>query len=87
MNTLFERSVRCLSRLERPTFTPRESDVLELLAQGRLYKEIADELRLSISAVHKHQHRLFLKLHVENRTEAAIKWIETKSHWQQRVDL
>src|SRR3989441_8399929 len=54
--------------------TDREHLVMSCLAKGLLYKEIADELRLSFSMVHKLQHRIFLKLHVNNRTEAVTKW-------------
>ena len=45
-------------------------------AKGLLYKETADELRISYSTVHKHQHSAFVKLHVANRTEAIVKWNE-----------
>ncbi len=48
------------------------------LEKGLLYKEIADELGISFSAVHKHQHNIFLKLHVGNRTEAILKWHASK---------
>ena len=54
--------------------TDREHHVMSCLAKGLLYKEIAEELRLSFSTVHKLQHRIFLKLHVSNRTEAVTKW-------------
>ena len=54
--------------------TDREHHVMSCLEQGLLYKEIADELRLSFSMVHKLQHRIFLKLRVNNRTEAVTKW-------------
>jgi DNA-binding NarL/FixJ family response regulator len=57
-----------------PSLTPREMEVMQGLARGRLYKEIADELGMSYSAVHKHQHRIFRKLRVGNRTEAVIHW-------------
>ena len=56
--------------------TDREHHVMSCLAKGLLYKEIADELRLSFSTVHKLQHRIFLKLHVSNRTEAVTRWQE-----------
>lgn len=44
------------------------------LANGLLYKEIADRMNVSYGAVHKLQHKIFLKLRVSNRTEAAVKW-------------
>ncbi len=49
---------------------------MERLAQGLLYKEIADNLNVSYSAVHKLQHKIFLKLQVTNRTEAVVKWLD-----------
>jgi DNA-binding NarL/FixJ family response regulator len=58
--------------------TEREEDVMRRLGKGRLYKEIADELGISFSAVHKHQHNIFLKLHVGNRTEAILRWHASK---------
>jgi DNA-binding NarL/FixJ family response regulator len=56
--------------------TGREKQVLDGLAKGLLYKEIADWLGISFSAVHKHQHNIFVKLRVSNRTEAIAKWRE-----------
>ncbi len=68
-----------LTRLTEPTeplaLTRRECEVMRGLAKGRLNKEIADELGISFSAVHKHQQNIFRKFHVGTRTEAAIKWM------------
>lgn len=50
--------------------TKREWEVMRYFARGLLYKEIADQLHISVSAVHKHQHNIFVKLHVSNRMEA-----------------
>jgi DNA-binding NarL/FixJ family response regulator len=61
-------------RVEYTRLTDREHHVMSCLEQGLLYKEIADELHLSFSVVHKLQHRIFLKLRVSNRTEAVTKW-------------
>jgi Response regulator containing a CheY-like receiver domain and an HTH DNA-binding domain len=58
--------------------TQREIDVMGLLAHGLLYKEIADELGISYSAVHKHQHKIFKKLGLNNRSEATRKWLEAR---------
>lgn len=58
----------------RPQLTKREMEVMIGLAKGLLYKEIADQLGISFSAVHKHQHKIFMRLHVSNRTEAISKW-------------
>jgi DNA-binding NarL/FixJ family response regulator len=51
----------------------RENDVLELLSQGLLYKEIADRLSLAVGTVRQHIHNIYEKLHVHNRTEALNK--------------
>ena len=51
----------------------RENEVLNLLALGLLYKEIAEKLGISVSTVRQHIHRIYEKLHVQNRTEALNK--------------
>ncbi|MFI5154174.1 MAG: response regulator [Chitinophagales bacterium] len=51
----------------------RENEVLELLAQGLLYKEIAGRLTISVGTVRQHIHNIYEKLHVQNRTEAINK--------------
>jgi DNA-binding NarL/FixJ family response regulator len=55
--------------------TPREGEVLERLAQGARYKEIADQLGLSIETVKNHLRKIYEKLHVSSRTEAAAKFL------------
>ena len=51
----------------------RENEILQLLAKGLLYKEIADQLSISVSTVRQHIHNIYEKLHVQNRTEAINK--------------
>jgi DNA-binding NarL/FixJ family response regulator len=51
----------------------RENEILQLLAKGLLYKEIADQLSISVSTVRQHIHHVYEKLHVQNRTEAINK--------------
>src|SRR6185312_2176070 len=51
----------------------RENEILQLLARGLLYKEISDRLNISTSTVRQHIHRIYDKLHVQNRTEAINK--------------
>ncbi len=53
----------------------RENEVLELLAKGLLYKEIADQLHISLSTVKQHIHNIYGKLHVGTRTEAVVRWM------------
>jgi DNA-binding NarL/FixJ family response regulator len=51
----------------------RENEILDLLAKGLLYKEIAEKLSISNNTVKQHIHRVYEKLHVQNRTEAINK--------------
>jgi DNA-binding NarL/FixJ family response regulator len=51
----------------------RENETLHFLSQGLLYKEIAEKLGISTSTVRQHIHRIYEKLHVQNRTEALNK--------------
>jgi len=54
--------------------TPREREVLTLLSKGFLYKEISDQLGISMSTVRTYLQRTYEKLHVQSRTEAAAKF-------------
>jgi DNA-binding NarL/FixJ family response regulator len=58
---------------EVATLSPRESEVLGLLSQGYLYKEISEKLELSFSTVRTHVRHIYEKLHVRSRTEAVTK--------------
>lgn len=53
--------------------TVRELEILRLLAKGHMYKEIADQLGISMSTVRTHISAVYEKLHVHSRTEAAMK--------------
>jgi len=48
----------------------RESEVLALLAQGYLYKEIADTMRIALPTVNSFIRRIYEKLHVHSRAQA-----------------
>lgn len=52
----------------------RERDVLEQLAKGLLYKEIAQQLGIGEGTVRQHIHKIYGKLHVQNRTEAVNRY-------------
>jgi len=54
--------------------TGREREVLGLLAQGYLYKEIADALKLSMPTVSTYIRRIYDKLHVNSRGRAVAKF-------------
>lgn len=61
---------------------PREWEVLELLARGFAYKEIAEALGISISTVNTHIHRTYEKLHVRSRGEAVARFTQFPSRSQ-----
>lgn len=52
------------------SLTMREREILEQLARGLIYKEIAANVNLSPETVRKHVYNIYLKLHVSNRVEA-----------------
>jgi DNA-binding NarL/FixJ family response regulator len=52
------------------SLSPREQEVLELLARGFLYKEIAESLQLSVQTVNTYIRRIYEKLHVRSRAQA-----------------
>jgi DNA-binding NarL/FixJ family response regulator len=59
----------------------REQEVLDLLARGFLYKEIADSLGISVPTVNTYIRRVYEKLHVRSRAQAVAKYahIPTRS--------
>jgi DNA-binding NarL/FixJ family response regulator len=62
-----------VSHNEAAMLSAREKEVLEHLAKGMLYKEIADELGISFHTVRQHIGNIYEKLHVQNKTEAINK--------------
>jgi len=61
---------------KKEILTDRENEVLQLLADGLLYKEIAERLDIVHGTVRQHIHNIYEKLHVQNRTEAVNKYFE-----------
>jgi len=55
--------------------TPRENEILQLLAQGYINKEISSHLDCSTGTVKIHLEHIYEKLHVHSRTEAAAKYL------------
>jgi DNA-binding NarL/FixJ family response regulator len=53
----------------------REGEVLDLLSQGLMYKEIAEKLGISYETVHTYIRRIYEKLQVRTRTEAVAKFL------------
>jgi DNA-binding NarL/FixJ family response regulator len=61
---------------KKEILSERENAVLQLLADGLLYKEIADRLHIVHGTVRQHIHNIYEKLHVHNRTEAVNKYFD-----------
>lgn len=60
---------------EQTHLTAREHQILELLAQGYRYKEIAAHLDIRFDTVRSHLRNIYEKLHVSSRTEAVVKYL------------
>jgi DNA-binding NarL/FixJ family response regulator len=56
--------------------SPREDAVLDCLAKGLTYKQIADQLGISIDTIRTYIRRVYEKLHVQSRTEAVAKYLQ-----------
>jgi DNA-binding NarL/FixJ family response regulator len=63
-------------KTKKEILSNRENEVLQLLADGLLYKEIADRLCIGHGTVRQHIHNIYEKLHVSNRTEAVNKYFD-----------
>jgi DNA-binding NarL/FixJ family response regulator len=64
------------AKTKKEILSDRENEVLQLLADGLLYKEIADRLHIGHGTVRQHIHNIYEKLHVHNRTEAVNKYFD-----------
>jgi len=56
--------------------TPREAEILRLIARGHTNREIARELSVALSTVKNHVHTIITKLEVSDRTQAAVRAVE-----------
>jgi DNA-binding NarL/FixJ family response regulator len=60
---------------QQPHLSPREQSVLDCLAKGLTYKQIADHLEISIDTIRTYLRRIYEKLHVRSRTQAVAKYL------------
>jgi DNA-binding NarL/FixJ family response regulator len=65
----------CRDASESLPLSEREREILQQLAKGYRYKEIADTLSISLDTVRTHLRRIYEKLHVHSRTEAVVKFL------------
>ncbi len=74
MSGMIARRVLSHFKQDKPTglevLTNKENEILNLLAKGFLYKEIAAKLSITTGTVTQHIHKIYDKLHVSNKTEA-----------------
>jgi DNA-binding NarL/FixJ family response regulator len=69
----FEKSEHTPVTKHLKKLSPRENEVLKMLASGMLYKEIASQMQLSTETIRKHVYNMYEKLHVHNRIGAVNK--------------
>jgi DNA-binding NarL/FixJ family response regulator len=60
---------------EEARLSDREQQVLDCLAKGLLYKQIAAQMGISLGTVRTYTQRIYEKLHVHTRTEAVVKYL------------
>lgn len=73
----FQEPITAAAEVEE--LSPREREILELLAAGHPNKQIADRLGLTDGTVRWHLRHVYNKLHVRSRTEAALKFRSSKT--------
>ncbi len=59
--------------MQNNKLTARESEAMNLLSEGLLYKEVADRMNVTLGNVKQKAHKIYEKLDVSNRTEAINK--------------
>jgi DNA-binding NarL/FixJ family response regulator len=60
---------------DNQSLSPREREVIDMLARGFLYKEIAEALSISVRTVDTYIRRIYEKLHVRSRGQAVAKYV------------
>lgn len=86
-SSIARKVVRYFNQIGRETaniaeLSAREKEVLELLASGAAYKEIADRLSLSLETIRMNIKHIYNKLHVHSRGEATAKYMSPS--WSSR---
>jgi DNA-binding NarL/FixJ family response regulator len=76
--SIARRVINSFKKSEESPLTKRETEILELLCDGKNYKIIADELFVSGNTVRAHIKNIYRKLHVNSRAEAVKKAINDK---------
>ena len=66
--------------------TPREAEVVDLIAAGLSNRQVAERLSVELSTVKNHVHRILEKLAVASRAEAAAVW-RARGGWRETSDI
>jgi len=74
-------------RAETNQLSPRESEILALVAKGLSNKEVSNTLGISIGTVRIHLGHIYEKLHVRCRTEAAAKYFRSQPESMAKIPL
>lgn len=69
---------RTKTRDEMVRLSPREAELLMLLANGYSNKEIARKLSLTVETIHTYLKNVYKKMHVHSRAEAAVKYLSSQ---------
>ena len=72
--TLFFNQTTTLNKPSSHLLSERENEIIQLIANGKMEKEVAAELYISINTVKNHISKIYQKLHVNSRVEALNKY-------------
>jgi DNA-binding NarL/FixJ family response regulator len=82
-SSIARKVVKCFQLQKAPKpeldLTKRETEILALMAEGKQYKEIAEDLGISALTVRTHIQHIYEKLHVRSRTEAVVRFLRSES--------
>jgi DNA-binding NarL/FixJ family response regulator len=66
---------RLTTGYKKPLLTKREVQIMECLVGGKINKEIVSELGLSTNTIRNHLRSIYVKLCVETRAEAIVRYL------------
>lgn len=72
LDHLVERSFRSKQMEQSKQLTPREQEIVKLIAQGFISKEIADQLNITVHTVYTHRKKILRKLNVRSASELVL---------------
>ena len=76
--TLFRRVAPVAASQAGDQLTPREAEVLRLLADGHAYESAGRQLNVSVNTVRNYVRSIYEKLHVHSKSEAVSKAIRNR---------